>query len=112
MNVDERTVVITGASTGIGKATALHLDRLGFRVFAGVRRESDGDALAGEGSPRLTPLNLDVTDGDSIAAAVNEVDGQTQGELFGLINNAGRAVPSIAASRSTLTLPSAESPRS
>jgi len=89
LNVDERTVVITGASTGIGKATALHLDRLGFKVFAGVRRESDGDALTSEGSPRLTPLNLDVTDGDSIAAGVSEVDGQTQGELFGLINNAG-----------------------
>ena len=89
MKVDERTVVITGASTGIGKATALHLDRLGFKVFAGVRRESDGDALVSEGSPRLTALNLDVTDGDSIATAVDTVDGQTRGKLFGLINNAG-----------------------
>ena len=63
-------VLITGASTGIGAACALHLDRLGFRVWAGVRRPSDGEALVGQASPRLTPVILDVTDPNSIAAAL------------------------------------------
>jgi len=89
MIVTEKTVVITGASTGIGKATALHLDQLGFQVFAGVRRETDSQALADSASPRLRPLFLDVTDADSISAAVEEVAGRTNGELFGLVNNAG-----------------------
>ena len=89
MIVKKKAVVITGASTGIGKATALHLDQLGFEVFAGVRRETDSQALADSASPRLRPLFLDVTDADSIAAGVEEVAGSTKGELFGLINNAG-----------------------
>ncbi|MBT8397281.1 MAG: SDR family oxidoreductase [Gemmatimonadetes bacterium] len=89
MIVKKKTVVITGASSGIGKATALHLDQLGFEVLAGVRRETDIRALADSASPRLRPLFLDVTEADSIAAAVEEVAGRTNGELFGLINNAG-----------------------
>jgi NAD(P)-dependent dehydrogenase (short-subunit alcohol dehydrogenase family) len=88
----ERTVVITGASTGIGKATALHLDQLGFEVFAGVRRDADGQSLSEAASARLTPLILDVTEADSIAAAVEEVAGRTGGEIFGLINNAGLSI--------------------
>ena len=45
MIVNEQPIVITGASSGIGKATAMHLDELGFRVFAGVRKEVDGRRL-------------------------------------------------------------------
>ena len=60
-------VVITGTSTGIGRATALALDRLGFHVFAGVRKETDAKSLANEASSRFTPVFLDVTDTDSIA---------------------------------------------
>ena len=89
MVANERTVVITGASTGIGKATALHLDQLGFKVFAGVRKEADGEALMRVASDRLTPILLDVTDADSIAAAVSTVAQATSGKLFSLINNAG-----------------------
>jgi NAD(P)-dependent dehydrogenase (short-subunit alcohol dehydrogenase family) len=86
-------VVITGASTGIGRATALHLDSLGFRVFAGVRRQEDGEKLKAEGSERLEPLMIDVTDGDSIRAAASKVS-EAVGEsgLAGLVNNAGIAV--------------------
>ena len=85
-----RTVVITGTSTGIGRATALHLDRLGYRVFAGVRREADADGLRRESSERLAPVLLDVTDVGSIEAAAKIVSAEV-GErgLAGLVNNAG-----------------------
>jgi NADP-dependent 3-hydroxy acid dehydrogenase YdfG len=85
----QRAIVITGASSGIGKATALHLDQRGFRVFAGVRKEADGLALSEEASDRLKPVLLDVTSDDSIEAAVNTFSEATSGKLFGLVNNAG-----------------------
>ncbi len=86
-------IVITGASTGIGAACALGLDRLGYRVFAGVRRVQDGEALAKQASTRLTPVMLDVTEADSIAMAAELVRSAVGGwGLAGLINNAGIAV--------------------
>jgi len=84
-----RAVVVTGASTGIGRATALQLDAQGYRVFAGVRKPKDGQALAERASDALTPLLLDVTDEASIATAVERVRSETGGRLFGLVNNAG-----------------------
>ncbi len=89
MHSDGPSVVITGASTGIGKATALYLDTLGLRVFAGVRKETDRRALIREAPGRLTPILIDVTDGNSIAAAVDAVSAETSGMLSGLVNNAG-----------------------
>jgi NAD(P)-dependent dehydrogenase (short-subunit alcohol dehydrogenase family) len=80
------TVVVTGASTGIGESTALHLKDLGFDVRAGVRKEEDAERLRAAG---VTPLRIDVTDPQSIAAAAAEV-GDTP--LAGLVNNAGIAV--------------------
>jgi NAD(P)-dependent dehydrogenase (short-subunit alcohol dehydrogenase family) len=91
---DGRAVVITGASTGIGAACAERLDALGMRVFAGVRRTEDGEALQAKTSGRLTPLVLDVTDDAAIAAAAEQVRAATgAGGLWGLVNNAGVAVP-------------------
>ncbi len=89
-----KSVLITGASTGIGRATAMHLDAKGWRVFAGVRKEADADSLRAAGSERLVPLMLDVTDPEQIAAAADRV-GDEVGEagLDGLVNNAGIAVP-------------------
>lgn len=87
-------VVVTGASTGIGRATALHLDSLGFEVFAGVRREPDGERLASDAAGNLTPIILDVVDGDSIEAAARRVAKTVDGAgLRGLVNNAGVAQP-------------------
>jgi NAD(P)-dependent dehydrogenase (short-subunit alcohol dehydrogenase family) len=90
-------VVITGASTGIGAACALALDRRGYRVFAGVRAEAAGRRLTAQASSgtntRLVPLHLDVTDAGSIAAAAKTVeDALNGGGLAGLVNNAGIAV--------------------
>jgi NAD(P)-dependent dehydrogenase (short-subunit alcohol dehydrogenase family) len=84
--------LITGASTGIGRATALRLDAAGWKVFAGVRRESDAGSLREAGSARLEPLILDVTDAAQVAAAA-ERTGAEDGGLDGLVNNAGIAVP-------------------
>jgi NAD(P)-dependent dehydrogenase (short-subunit alcohol dehydrogenase family) len=88
-----RSVLVTGASTGIGRATALRLDAAGWRVFAGVRREEDAESLAGSSSERLMPLILDVTEAGQIAAAAERVAGEAGGGLDGLVNNAGVAVP-------------------
>jgi NAD(P)-dependent dehydrogenase (short-subunit alcohol dehydrogenase family) len=90
---NQGTVVITGASTGIGEACALRLDKLGFCVFAGVRKDSDAQKLQQKASQRLTPIFLDVTDADSIAFAVETVKNTVGDEIFGLVNNAGIAVP-------------------
>ncbi len=87
------TVVITGASTGIGEASALELDRLGFRVFAGVRAEADGERLRRQASPRLVPLRLDVTDAAQVAEAAQAVAAAVgPAGLAGLVNNAGVVV--------------------
>lgn len=88
-------VVITGASTGIGEACALELDRRGWRVFAGVRTGEAAERLRAKASARLTPVTIDVTDAASIAAAAAVVE-EALGEdgLAGLVNNAGIAIPS------------------
>jgi len=89
-----RSVLITGASTGIGRATALRLDAAGWQVFAGVRKQADAESLRADGSERLEPLILDITDADQIAAAVARIDFEAGGSLTGLVNNAGVAIPS------------------
>jgi len=88
-----RSVVITGASTGIGWATAKLLLARGFRVFGSVRKAQDAQRLCSEFGANFTPLSFDVTDEAAVRAAAQEVraalDGQT---LAGLVNNAGIAV--------------------
>jgi NAD(P)-dependent dehydrogenase (short-subunit alcohol dehydrogenase family) len=89
-----RSVVITGASTGLGQECALFMERWGFTVFASVRRAEDGERLVAESAfDRLHPLVLDVTNPDSVADAARQVR-DTVGEagLWGLVNNAGICV--------------------
>lgn len=90
-----QSVLVTGSSTGIGRATALRLDAAGWRVFAGVRKQDDADSLRAAGSDRLTPVMLDVTAASAISA-VAALLGDELGSagLDGLVNNAGVAIPS------------------
>jgi NAD(P)-dependent dehydrogenase (short-subunit alcohol dehydrogenase family) len=92
-------VLITGASTGIGRSTALYLASLGFKVFAGVRRETDGQSLEKEAAASATnggtvrAVRVDVTDAASISAALEVVRSTVNGDgLVGLVNNAGIGV--------------------
>jgi NAD(P)-dependent dehydrogenase (short-subunit alcohol dehydrogenase family) len=87
------TVLVSGASTGIGRACALELSRHDFRVFGGVRDSNSGAALEEDSGGRVVPVLLDVTSTDLIASAVEELTAATEGlGLAGLVNNAGIAV--------------------
>jgi NAD(P)-dependent dehydrogenase (short-subunit alcohol dehydrogenase family) len=83
-------VVVTGASTGIGAATARELARRGFHVLAGARRDRDADAIRG---PGIEPLIIDITNPDHIQALGTRVCGDSQGRAVrALVNNAGIGV--------------------
>jgi NAD(P)-dependent dehydrogenase (short-subunit alcohol dehydrogenase family) len=88
------TVVVTGASTGIGYATARVLTTAGMRVFGSVRRGEDADRVSRELGPLFVPLLFDVTDGAAVQAAAPRVADALGGStLFGLVNNAGIGIP-------------------
>jgi NAD(P)-dependent dehydrogenase (short-subunit alcohol dehydrogenase family) len=88
-----KSIVITGASTGIGWATAKLLLARGFRVFGSVRKQADADRLKGEFGANFTPLMFDVTNEAAVLAAARQVREALVGEtLTGLVNNAGVAV--------------------
>ncbi len=89
-----RSVLVTGASSGIGKATALRMEASGWRVFAGVRSERDAEALTRESSGRLLPVALDITSPEQIAEAGERVAAVVGDDgLHGLVNNAGITIP-------------------
>ena len=86
-----KTIVITGASTGIGRATSEYLASKGWQVFAGVRKEADGHPLA-EAQSNIVPVIIDVAKSDQIQSAVAQIAPALEGrKLDGLINNAGIA---------------------
>jgi NAD(P)-dependent dehydrogenase (short-subunit alcohol dehydrogenase family) len=88
-----KSVVVTGASTGIGWGCAKVLAEKGFRVFGSVRKEADADRLSREFGASFTPLVFDVTDSAAIRTAADRVQAALGGEaLDGLVNNAGIAV--------------------
>ncbi len=83
------TVFVTGASTGIGHATALRLANAGFTVIPGLRRD---EPLP---EPVTKPVLLDLADPDSIGPAAKEVIERADGKLLGLVNNAGMNVSGV-----------------
>jgi NAD(P)-dependent dehydrogenase (short-subunit alcohol dehydrogenase family) len=87
-----KSIVITGASTGIGYACAEYMAKKGWTVFPGVRKEADAEKLRKLGE-KVHPVMMDVTDTNSVLAAAEEVRGKLGGQtLGGLVNNAGVAV--------------------
>ena len=86
------SVLVTGSSTGIGRATVLRLDRAGFQVFAGVRNRGDAESLEAESSERLEPVIIDVSEADTIEVTAERIQQVTGGRLDGLVNNAGIVV--------------------
>ena len=94
MELDPRAILVTGSSSGIGRATAERFAARGWRVFASLRRPDSAEgaalrALAAAKGWRLATPQLDVTRDDSVSAAVGQVLRQTGGRLDVLINNAG-----------------------
>lgn len=89
-----KSIVVTGASTGIGWGCVKVLTGKGFRVFGSVRKQADADRLSKEFGASFTPLIFDVTDEAAVAAAAKATDARLAGQpLFGLVNNAGIANP-------------------
>ena len=89
-----KSVVVTGVSTGIGWGITKVLIASGYRVFGSVRKAQDADRLSREFGPNFVPLTFDVTDEPTVQAAAARVRELLNGEtLFGLVNNAGIAVP-------------------
>ncbi len=84
-------ILISGASTGIGRATAVHMARKGHSVWAGVRSQKSFDEVRKMNVQGLKPVFLDVTDEKSIGSCVSEIK-KTAGILHGLVNNAGIVV--------------------
>lgn len=92
---DSNHVLITGASTGIGRACAIELARYGFKVFAGVRRDEDAKSIESEGisQGKISAVKIDVTDASSITSAVKQMTEITGNDgLTGVVNNAGISV--------------------
>jgi len=87
--VIKKSVLVTGASTGIGKECVLYLDKLGFRVFAGVRTEKAKEKLQKETSDICKIVILDVTKEETIKSVVEIISNDKEYPLFALVNNAG-----------------------
>ncbi len=90
MNNNNKTVLITGCSTGIGYDTAITLHKRGYQVYATARRAEDVERLSSLG---LTCFQLDLADEKSISTAVEQVLNHSGGELFALFNNGAYGQP-------------------
>ncbi|MBQ75210.1 MAG: short-chain dehydrogenase/reductase [Gammaproteobacteria bacterium] len=88
-----KSILITGCSTGLGRATALLFSNKGYQVFAGVRNDKDAQALTeSDSAGNIQPLLLDITDGEQLGAAVERLENQLADTgLDALVNNAGIA---------------------
>lgn len=87
---EEKYVLITGASSGLGKETAQKLAKEGYKIFAGVRKQDDKESLE-ELNPNITAVFLDVTSDESVNKAFETISALTD-KLYALVNNAGIAL--------------------
>jgi len=86
----EGAVLVTGASRGLGRSISMALNARGYRVFAGVRKPTDADSLRNASDGQISPIILDVTQMESVAAAFQVVSAEIGDTgLAGLVNNAG-----------------------
>lgn len=93
MAAQQKSVVVTGVSTGIGWGALKVLTDKGFHVFGSVRKQADAERLKGEFGEAFTPLIFDVTDEAAVRAGAGQVEAALEGAtLAGLVNNAGVAV--------------------
>ncbi len=88
--MQQKSILVTGCSSGIGRCTALGLKQRGYRVFATARQQADIDELEGLG---ITTLYLDYRDSKSIHTAFNRVMEATGGRLYALFNNGAYGQP-------------------
>lgn len=95
MSERQPTVLVTGASSGIGLASALALARGGYRVLAGVRSDLGRAAVAACGLSNLSAVELDVTCPEQVAALVPEIRRLSPQGLYALVNNAGIGPPQV-----------------
>jgi NAD(P)-dependent dehydrogenase (short-subunit alcohol dehydrogenase family) len=94
MTKHKGSVLITGASSGIGRTCALMLDQAGYQIFAGVRTLQAMEELSSQASGRLCPVILDITDATQIRCACQAIDLRLEGKgLSALVNNAGITLP-------------------
>jgi NAD(P)-dependent dehydrogenase (short-subunit alcohol dehydrogenase family) len=93
MTKPARTILVTGCSSGIGKATARLLAERGFRVLAGVRSPQDAAALADAKLPNLEPVLLDVTSDENVSQVVADITASCPEGLYAVVNNAGVGLP-------------------
>jgi len=90
--MDQKAVVLTGASSGIGAVSADLLQRRGFHVIGCALPDADGEAMMARASATFTPVHMDVTDSSSISSALDKITKDLgEGGLAGLVNNAGIA---------------------
>ena len=91
----QKSILITGASSGIGEACANHLAKLGFKIFAGILNEEELNSFQNENPDKIQPVIMDVTRNDNILDVIEKITEKNEPPLFGLVNNAGIPVTGV-----------------
>jgi short-subunit dehydrogenase len=92
---NQKSVLITGTSSGIGEACTVHLAKKGFVVYAGVRKNADLEMWNKKAIENIRPILLDVTKTDQIESAKSLISGDNNSMLYGIINNAGAGISGV-----------------
>lgn len=92
---NKKSILITGASTGIGRDCALYLDSQGFKIYAGVRNKAHYEELLHSGSGNIQPVMLDICEQEDIDQAFRIISEDTKHRFYGLVNNAGVGISGL-----------------